>query len=152
MFMQATTPVSRIMTRKPAVLGLNDTMESVRNVFENKGFHHIPVVHEGHLVGIVSYTDYLRLVREVFNNNQEARTNERVLHAMLVKEVMTAHPHSIHEDTTVEEAMKILLHNEFHALPVVDGDLRLQGIVTSNDLMKVLESIFAEGTVEAVNE
>jgi CBS domain-containing membrane protein len=151
--MQATTPVSRIMTRKPAVVGLNDTMESVRKIFEKKGFHHIPVVHEGRLTGIVSYTDYLRLVREVFNNNdQEARENERILHAMLVKEVMTDHPYSIYEDTTVEDAMKILLKNEFHALPVVDGELRLQGIVTSNDLMKVLESIFAQESTEMENE
>lgn len=150
--MQASTPISKIMTRKTSVVGVNDTMESVRTIFENKGFHHIPVVDHGRLVGIVSYTDYLRLVREIFNNKQEVRVNERILNAMLVKEVMTDHPHSIAENTTVEEAMKILLKSEFHALPVVDEERHLVGIVTSNDLMKVLESIFAEESSEVESE
>lgn len=45
--MQSTTPISRIMTRKPETVKPSDTMEDVRRIFEKRGFHHIPVLDQG---------------------------------------------------------------------------------------------------------
>jgi CBS domain-containing membrane protein len=142
--MQATTPVSRIMTRKPETVKPSDTMEDVRKIFEKRGFHHIPVVEDGALVGLVSYTDYLQLIRSVFDNNQETRLNEKVLHATLVQDVMTKSLLCLSNDDSAETALRIFKANQFHSLPVVDGKNHLVGIVTTYDLMRVLESVFVE--------
>lgn len=98
------------------------------------------------MVGIVSYTDYLRLIRNVFSNSQETRANERVLKATLVKDIMTDHLLCLSPDDTVETALRIFKANQFHSLPVVDEHMRLLGIVTTLDLMRVLETIFLEQT------
>lgn len=140
----AELPVSRIMTSKPITVAPNDTMDKVRELLEKEGFHHLPVVEHGKLVGLVSYTDYLRLIRDVFNNSQEARVNERLLNATLVKEVMTEHLLCLSPDDTVETALRIFKANRFHSLPVVDEHKHLLGIVTTLDLMRVLETIFLE--------
>lgn len=142
--MQSTTPISRIMTRKPETVKPSDTMEDARKIFEKRGFHHIPVLDQGKLVGLVSYTDYLQLIRSIFDNSQETRLNEKVLHATVVEDVMTKHVLCLSQDDTVENALLIFKANQFHSLPVVDARQHLVGIITTYDLMKVLESVFAE--------
>ena len=142
--MRAVTPVVKIMSKKPETVTPEDNMESVRKIFEKKGFHHVPVVQQGKLVGIVSYTDYLRLIRNLFDNPHEERANEKVLGATLVRDVMTKHVLCLGPNDSLESAVRVFKTNQFHALPVVDENRRLMGIVTTYDLMKVLEKLFVE--------
>ncbi|MBK8969326.1 MAG: CBS domain-containing protein [Lewinellaceae bacterium] len=130
------------MTKQPETVSPADTMEEVRKVFEKRGFHHVPVVENAKLVGLVSYTDYLHLVRSVFDNNMEVRNNEKVLHATVVREVMTTDLLCLSKNDTVEDALRIFKANQFHSLPVVDEHDNLVGIITTYDLMKVLERVF----------
>jgi len=140
--MQATTPIFKVMTKNPETVSPSDTMEEVRQIFEKRGFHHIPVVAAGKLVGLVSYTDYLRLVRSVFDNKQEVRNNEKILHATVVKDVMTTNLLCLSKNESVEAALRIFKANQFHSLPVVDEQQHLVGIITTYDLMKILERLF----------
>src|SRR5437764_9484345 len=48
---------------------------------------------------------------------------------------MTPDPVTVHPDTSVEEVGKTLRKHELPGVPVVDGDGRLQGIVTESDLV-----------------
>ncbi len=131
------------MTRKPATVGPNDNIETVRIIFEKHGFHHVPVVEDGKLVGMVSYTDYLRVIRDLFDNVQEQRTNQKLLHAILAKDVMTEHLICLAPSDTIEDALRVFKTNHFHAVPVVEGDRHLVGIVSTYDLIKVLERVLA---------
>lgn len=142
--MQSTTPIFRLMTRKPETVSPTDTMETVRSIFEKRGFHHIPVIEGDKLVGLVSYTDYLQLIRSIFENRLEERENEKVLNATIVEDVMTKNILCLSQQDTVETALRIFKANQFHSLPVVDDQHHLVGIITTYDLMKVLESIFVE--------
>ena len=141
--MQNTTPISKIMTRKPATVGPEDNFETVRNLLEKHGFHHVPVVENGMLAGIVSYTDYLRIIGDLYGNAQEQRSNEHLLNTLLVKEVMTEHPVCLAPTDTVEDALRIFNTNHFHAIPVLEGNRHLVGILTTHDLIKVLERVLA---------
>lgn len=141
--MQNTTPVSKIMTRKPATVGPNDTLETVRNIFERKGFHHIPVVEQGKLTGIVSYTDYLRVISEVYSDALQPRNSEEALKAVSVKEVMTEYVVCLAPFDTIEDALRVFKTNQFHAIPVVEGESRLVGILSTHDLVKMLERMLA---------
>ena len=107
------------------------------------GFHHVPVVENGQLAGIVSYTDYLRVIRDLYGNPQEQGTNERLLNAILVKEVMTEHPVCLAPTDTIEDALRVFNTNHFHAVPVVEGDRHLVGILSTYDLVKMLEKLLA---------
>lgn len=149
--MQATTPVYKIMTKKPETVRPDDTMEEVRRIFEKRGFHHIPVVEDGKLVGLVSYTDYLQLIRSIFDNTQEERVNEKVLHATVIRDVMTQNVLCLSQEDTAETALLIFKANQFHSLPVVDENKHLVGIITTYDLMKVLEKLFVEQAEKIIN-
>ena len=141
--MQNTTPISRIMTRKPATVSPDDNLETVRKIFENQGFHHIPVVENEKLTGIISYTDYLRVIQELYGNAENASNRVRVLHSMLVKEAMTTELVCLSPMDTVEDALQVFKSERFHAVPVVEGDRRLVGILSTQDLIKVLEKLLA---------
>ena len=141
--MQRNLPISSIMTRKIESVGPEDKLERVRQILEQHAFHHIPVVVKGHLVGIVSYTDYLRTIREVFSDDRDQRAVSQVFDTILVKEVMTPDPLSLNPADTLETVIQIFKENRFHALPVMESDGRLVGILTTYDLMKVMEEMIA---------
>ena len=144
--MYSNTPILQIMTRRPEVLSPTDNMDVARTIFEKFGFHHIPVVTENKLVGMLSYTDYLRVIRDLFGNPSELRANEKLLNAMCISEVMTEHVLCLDETDTVENALRIFKANHFHSLPVTNAKGELIGIVTTYDILKVLERVFTEQT------
>jgi acetoin utilization protein AcuB len=54
---------------------------------------------------------------------------------------MTKNPITVPPYFTVEETSRVLLSNKISGVPVVDDDNRLVGIITQDDLFKVLNSI-----------
>ena len=59
---------------------------------------------------------------------------------MKVKDVMTSPVVSIEPDSTVPQAVRIMLQRHISGLPVVDKDGRLAGIVTEGDLLRRAET------------
>ncbi len=51
------------------------------------------------------------------------------------RDVMTADPLTVSEDTGVQEVADLLLRTHYHGLPVVDSEGRLVGLVTDSDLV-----------------
>ncbi len=141
--MKHTLPVSGIMTRRIASVTATDSMEHVRHIFEQHGFHHIPVVEGSKLKGIVSYTDYLRIIHDFFSASESHAANEKLLHTLLVKDMMTENPVCLKPEDTVETALQVFRKNPFHALPVTDAEGKLLGILTTYDVMKVFEDAIA---------
>lgn len=141
--MKRDTPIAGIMTREPRCVKPADSLERVRHIFEEFGFHHIPVAESGKLAGIVSYNDYLRVLRNLLHESQDPKAVTRLLQETPVGEVMTSEVYSLRTDDTLEAAVKLFHAHQFHALPVIDEAGHLMGIVTTSDLMKVLEDIIA---------
>jgi len=71
-----------------------------------------------------------------------------------VSEIMTREVVFVHTDTDQEEVAQIIQHYDFVALPVVDTEQRLVGIVTVDDVIDVLqqeatEDIYTLGGVQS---
>ncbi|NUO00563.1 MAG: CBS domain-containing protein [Saprospiraceae bacterium] len=141
--MKTKLPVSGIMTRRMASVQPEDNLECVRQIFERHGFHHIPVVRSGKLSGIVSYTDYLRIIHEYFSNLESKPASEKLLQTLTVEDMMTENPVCLKPEDTVETALRVFRENQFHALPVTDVQGKLLGILTTYDVMKVFEDTMA---------
>lgn len=143
LFMKSKLPVSRIMTQRMASVRPEDNLEHVRQIFEGHGFHHIPVVEGSKLTGIVSYTDYLRIIHDYFSNLESKPASEKLLQTLTVKDMMTENPVCMKPNDTVETALRVFRENQFHALPVTDEHGKLLGILTTYDVMKVFEDNIA---------
>lgn len=135
--MKQRVPVSTIMTKNVVKLNLSDDLTKAENLFKKHHIRHIPVVSSNTIVGMLSYTDLLRISFADAVFDDEEVVDSTVYNMFSVEQVMAKNLISISPDTTIREAAEILASKEFHALPVCEGDL-LVGIVTTTDLIKYL--------------
>ena len=127
-------PVSTIMTKNIIALTREDDLERAEMLFNRHKIKHIPVVSGEAIIGMLSFTDLMRIsfaeTPDEANNSVESVVyNMFTIEQVMVKDVVT-----ITSQTAIKEVAQILAEREFHALPVVDGGV-LIGIVTTTDLL-----------------
>jgi CBS domain-containing membrane protein len=135
--MKSSVPVSIIMTKKIIKLTLSDDLIKAESLFKHYKIRHIPVVKGETIIGILSYTDLLRISFADAIDDDEEVVDTTVYNMFTIDQVMVRKLVTISPETTIREAAEILAHNEFHALPVCIDKL-LVGIVTTTDLIKYL--------------
>ena len=134
--MKQKVPVLTIMTKNVVKLNLSDDLTKAEMLFKKHHIRHIPVVYSNKIVGMLSYTDLLRIsFADAIDDEDDVDTT--VYNMFTVEQVMAKKLVSIAPDATIKEAAQILATKEFHALPVCEGDL-LVGIITTTDLIKYL--------------
>jgi len=121
------------------IIALNreDDLERAELLFKRHKIRHIPVVNEGVIIGMLSYTDLLRISFADAVDETETEIETLVYNMFTIDQVMAKNVVTIPSDATIKEVAKILAEKEFHALPVVDKG-RLVGIVTTTDLINYL--------------
>ena len=120
------TSIDRVMTSEPAYVSPKTTVAEARALLEFGDLHHLPVVEKGELKGIVSSADLLKLF--LLDDPQHPPT------AVTVGSLMAKSPKTLPVTATLRDAALVLTAGNFHALPVVDDNGALKGIVTSTDL------------------
>ncbi len=134
--MKKRTPVSEIMSTEIIALRRSDTLESAEALFKKHKIRHIPVVSGESIIGMLSYTDLLRI--SFADATEDEHNVDTVVYNMFtIEQVMTKNLVSVSSNTTIKEVAEILAKKEFHALPVVDHSI-LVGIVTTTDLINYL--------------
>ena len=134
-------PVSHLMSRNVITAHHGDPISKVRALFREHGVHHIPVVNASQLVGIISWSDILRVSFGDAFQTDERTVDATLDHTLTLEQVMQKSPVTLPETSTVREAAEILAGGSFHAIPIVSGT-KLVGIVTTTDLIKYLLAQF----------
>lgn len=135
--MKQIVPVSTIMTKNVVKLLLSDDLTRAESLFKNHQIRHIPVVNGNSIVGMLSYTDLLRISIADSIDEEEQEIDVTVYNMFSIEQVMARNLVKVTPETSIREVAQILSKSEFHALPVVEGEL-LVGIVTTTDLIKYL--------------
>lgn len=138
--MKKNEPISKVMSSSPISVHEGDPVSKVKQIIEEKGIHHVPVVSGERLIGIISWSDLLRVSFGEYGNQDGRQLDSLLDHTYTVTGLMSANPVSIPLGATVRDAARILAEGNFHALPVCDGE-KLVGIVTSTDLLKFLAEL-----------
>ena len=135
--MKKNVSVSTIMTSNVIKLNLSDSLTKAESLFKKHNIRHIPVVNGDAIVGMLSYTDLLRISFVDAAFDDEEVVDSTVYNMFTVQQVMAKNLVKVDSETTIKEVAEILAKKEFHALPVVANDV-LVGIVTTTDLIKYL--------------
>ncbi|WP_242155442.1 HPP family protein [Aestuariivivens sediminis] len=134
--MKALIPVSEIMTKHIIALDRTDDLTRAEALFKQHHIRHIPVVQEESIIGMLSYSDLLKIsLADTTNDDRDVDTV--VYNVFTVEQVMSKNLVTVSSSTSIKEVAKILSVREFHALPVVDDSI-LVGIVTTTDLIKYM--------------
>ena len=127
--------VAEIMTTKVFTASMDDTLEQIRKTLEQYHCHHIPVVEDNRLVGIVSDRDVLRALSPyadtVGADSQALNTLKKKAHQIMTRRVITISP-----EDTVEEAATMMLERGFNSMPVLERSGKVVGILTKTDILK----------------
>ena len=130
-------PVIHVMSEKPLTVQSTQHVNEARALLASQGVHHLPVVEDGKLIGIISSSDIVKLGMVLYDNAADA-SGSLADDRHTVGSVMHRHPVAVGVDATVREAARILATGGFHSLPVVGYNNALKGIVTSTDLINML--------------
>jgi len=74
------TCMAEVMTDDPLAVGTGEDLETCMTLMRRHGFRHLPVCHEGHLVGIVSLRDIL--LHDLNEKDDEMRMMRAYIHSM----------------------------------------------------------------------
>jgi CBS domain-containing protein len=135
--MKKNMPVSLIMTKDLITLKRSDDLTTAERLFKKHNIRHIPVVDDLQIVGMLSYTDLLRISYADAVYDYETDVDSMVYNMFTIGQVMAKNVIKVSPQTTIREVAQILSDREFHAIPVVLED-ELVGIVTTTDLINYL--------------
>jgi CBS domain-containing protein len=126
--------VKDYMTKKVIVATAGERLKDVARTMLRNGFRRLPVISEGRLVGIITSTDFIKLLGSdwAFLNMQTGNVREITnvrMQDIMIKDVITAR-----EDDSLKDIAEIMTSKNIGALPVVE-DGELVGIITEKDVI-----------------
>ncbi len=128
-------PISTLMSQHVVTVDIHEHIEKAQTLMQMHKIRHLPVLHKGKLVGILSLTDLMRLSFSDNFGDMESDADVAIFEMLGIRHVMKSKPETISPTHTVREVAEILSHREFHALPVVENDV-VVGMVTTTDLIR----------------
>jgi CBS domain-containing protein len=126
--------VRDIMSDYMITISESDRLSTVEDIMTLGRVRHMPVVHGGKLVGVVSERDLLRASLSNLTGIDDGR-RRAFLHGVEIARVMSSPPVVVQPDATVEAAARIMAEHKIGCLPVLEND-RLIGIITETDVLR----------------
>ena len=123
-----------IMTSPVVTVEMDDTLAALWEIFDNVRFHHLLVIEDGKLRGVISDRDLLKASSPFVNTFAEQKRDLTLLKKR-AHQIMSRKPITISKEATSEEASQLMLRRSISCLPVVSADGRIDGIITWRDLL-----------------
>lgn len=102
------------------------TVYSAIELMADKRVGALLVIDGDKLAGIISERDYARKI--ILQGKSSSDT--------FVREIMTPAPITVRCETTVDEAMRMMVDNRIRHLPVINSEGRVAGVLSIGDLVK----------------
>ena len=134
--------VEDLMKSKVFTVEQHDLIDRVFFLIHYEKVRHIPVVEKGKVIAIVSDRDLYKALGPKNNSNaiepaSDKNTVELHVVPQKVQHIMRRGVLTVHPDTYVSEAAAIMAEHKVGALPVVDKDNKLVGIISATDIHRV---------------
>tara|TARA_R110000737_G_scaffold193486_2_gene214759 strand:- start:34544 stop:35008 length:465 start_codon:yes stop_codon:yes gene_type:complete len=133
--MKKRAPISKIMSTDILTVNQTQTLKEVNEILKNKHVRHVPVVSGKKVIGMLSSTDIQKI--SFINTVDGDELTTGMFDVLTIEQVMSKDLKTMQQDELIYDAAVMLANNDFHAIPVLEGE-DLVGIVTSTDLLKYL--------------
>lgn len=129
--------VGDLMVREVITVEPGERLFEAVSIMNEHRVRHLPVLDEGRLVGIITNRDIRFLVNEVSEEDRDRGNYILSLNDKVV-DVMEKNPIVTGADVPLDEILDVFLEEKIGAVPVVDDQDYLLGIIGYIDLLKVL--------------
>lgn len=129
--------LSKIMSTNLITLDMDDDLSKAKAIFEQHKIHHILVLNNKELVGVVTDRDiYKHLSPTIGTKNETPRDHsmlQKKLHLVMNRNLTTAK-----QQVNLNEAVLLFHDNRISCLPIVNALMEPIGIISWRDILKVV--------------
>jgi CBS domain-containing protein len=111
-------------------------VREVEALFEKYDYYSFPVVEGGKVMGIVTKLDFLR--HFIFTPSSIVPQYDRLLDDN-IRRIMNPKVFTVSMDTPLTRVLELMVETRIRSFPVVDVDNRLLGVISREDIMKMLK-------------
>jgi CBS domain-containing protein len=147
--------VADIMRTDVPLVAPNDSVATVARLMAVSALPGIPVVSEGEIVGIITESDVIAREADVevptpvpfldaiFMLDAGRAFEDELRHVLAVtaRDLMTSPVINIKQSATLQQLATLIIDEHVNPVPVLDDDLRLVGIVSRADLVRVIANL-----------
>ena len=130
--------VDNIMSKKVVTVEMDDSLRVIKEIFDNTRFHHLLVIEDKKLVGVISDRDLLKAISPhigtMTETGRDTATLKKKAHQILTREPITLYP-----TANILDAVKIFNTHNISCIPIINSLKEPVGIVTWRDILKALE-------------
>lgn len=132
--------ITNIMSSRVVSVHMDDSLATIQALFDATGFHHLLVVEDNQLVGVISDRDLLKALSpflgSVVERARDQATLERKAH-----QIMSRKPICLREHSSIMDAIKLFNRNKISCIPIVNANNKPVGIVSWRDIMQYAEML-----------
>jgi acetoin utilization protein AcuB len=129
--------VQSIMSKRVVTVELDDQLSAVKEIFDRLHFHHVLVVEEGRLFGVVSDRDLWKALSPNLGTGRESYSDLATLNKR-VHQIMSRDPITLKPQAAVNDAIRVFNSHRISCIPIVDDDGKPVGIVSWRDILKAM--------------
>lgn len=140
--------VKDVMSRHVVTIDAGDSVHEALQVMAENKVAALPVVdRHDHCVGVISTSDLVALTRDLEAGLDELERSDELLFGQVIErigdgighqkvmELMSEQVVAADPDETLADAAAQMMRERIHRLPVVDGNRKLVGILSTTDIL-----------------
>jgi CBS domain-containing protein len=117
------TQLGLLLTQDPVTIGPDSTIQEAAQLLIENNVRRLPVVEHEELVGLLSVADLVHAIAQM-------RIKEEF------KDLYVSQTYALWEETPLPLVARIMEISGFEAIPILDSESRLQGIISERDLIR----------------
>ena len=138
--------VSRSMTRQVITVAPDDGIFKAQELMAENRIRHLPVIEQdGRLIGIVTDRDIRSALPYKFFKASPSEEEKKKFSELKIKDIMSQNPITISPTYTLQDALLVIQDARVGALPVVDENGILSGIISVRDLLRAFINVLGIG-------
>ncbi len=138
--------VSRSMTRKVITVAPDDGIFQAQELMAANKIRHLPVIEtDNRLIGVVTDRDIRSALPYEFFKASPSEEEKKNFAELKIKDIMTKNPITISPTYTLQDALLMIQDARVGALPVVDENGILSGIISVRDLLRAFINVLGIG-------
>lgn len=134
--------VSERMSKDLITVGPDVTIFEAKKLMAEKEIRHLPVIDPaGKLLGIVSDRDIRAAMPSTLLKKADYDITLSKIMNFPVRDIMTANPLTIYAYYTIQDSLLVMQKKKVGALPVIDQDGYLKGLLSVRDLLRAFVNV-----------
>jgi acetoin utilization protein AcuB len=127
-----------IMTTSPICVSIRTRLGEAIQVMHENDVRHLPVLEGQRLVGILSDRD----LRALWDPALDVKIGDGRVYDRRVSEFMSSDTLTVAEEDDIDTVIETLIDHKVGAVPVVDAEGLLVGIISYVDILKAARGLF----------